>query len=79
VIERPAEAQVRPRGERVVIERRPAADQAAAPASGLEENDVEVIERHEPPVVRKTARAGGEVIVHARSNDRVETVRDSVR
>lgn len=79
VIERPVEAQVHLRDERVVIERRPAADHAAASAPGFEESDVEVIERHEEPVVRKTARAGEEVVVHTETNDRIETIRDSLR
>ena len=80
VIERPVEAQVNLRDERVTIERRPAAATTGATLeSGFAESDVEVIERHEEPVVAKTTRAGEEVVVHTESKDRVETVRDRLR
>jgi stress response protein YsnF len=80
VIERPVEAQVHLRDERVVIERRPAAATTEVPPeSGFAESDVEVIERHEEPVVAKTSRASEEVVVHTEAKDRVETVRDRLR
>lgn len=80
VVERPVEAQVHLRDERVVIERRPAAATTAAPLeAGFAESDVEVIERHEEPVVQKTTRAGEEVVVHTEAKERVETVRDTLR
>jgi stress response protein YsnF len=80
VVERPVEAQVHLRDERVVIERRPAAATTAVPPeSGFKESDVEVIERHEEPVVAKTSRVSEEVVVHTEAKDRVETVRDRLR
>jgi len=79
VVERPVEAQVHLRDERVVIERRPAAATAATLEAGFAESDVEVIERHEEPVVAKTRRADEEVVVHTDAQDRVETVRDTLR
>src|SRR5690348_4486006 len=80
VVERPVEAQVHLRDERVVIERRPAAATTAVqPESGFTDSDVEVIERHEEPVVAKTSRVNEEVVVHTEAKDRVETVRDRLR
>ena len=80
VVERPVEAQVQLRDERVTIERRPAATTTGATLdSGLAESDVEVVERHEEPVVAKTTQAGEEVVVHTEAKDRVETVRDRLR
>ena len=80
VVERPVEAQVPLRDERVVIERRPAAATTAVPLeSGFAESDVEVVERHEEPVVAKTSGASEEVVVHTEAKDRVETVRDRLR
>ena len=80
VVERPVEAQVQLRDERVVIERRPAAATTTAPlGEGFAESDVEIIERHEEPVVAKTRRVGEEVVVHTETRNRVETVRDKLR
>ena len=80
VVEQPVEAQVSLRDERVTIERRPAAATTAAPVEGESaERDVEIIERHEEPVVAKTSRASEEVVVHKEARDRVETVRDRLR
>lgn len=80
VVERPVEAQVQLRDERVTIERRPAATTTGAIlGSGFAESDVEVVERHEEPVVAKTTQAGEEVVVHTESQARVETVRDRLR
>src|SRR6185312_8427094 len=80
VVERPVEAQVQLRDERVVIERRPAAAATSAqPDAGFTERDVEVIEGHEEPVVAKTSRVNEEVVVHTEEKDRVETVRDRLR
>jgi stress response protein YsnF len=80
VAERPVEAQVHLRDERVVIERRPAAAITAMPLEeGFKEGDVEVVERHEEPVVAKTTRADEEVVVHTETRNRVETVTDALR
>ena len=80
VHEKPVEAQVHLREERVTVERRPvdrpasAADQAA-----FKEGVIEMTETVEEPVVSKRARVVEEVVVHKEARDRVETVRDTVR
>jgi uncharacterized protein (TIGR02271 family) len=79
VVERPVEAQVPLRDERIVIERRPVGDAGSVGAEGPQERDVEVVERHEEPVVAKQARAEEEVVVHKEAAERVETVRENVR
>jgi len=80
VVERPVEAQVHLRDERVIVERRPAsATTAASLESGFKEGDVEVIERHEEPVVAKTTRADEEVVVRTEKRDRVAAVRETLR
>jgi stress response protein YsnF len=79
VIETPVEEQVHLRDERVVIERRPATGTATAGTEGLQEREFDVVERHEEPVVGKRARATEEVVVRKEANERVETVRDTVR
>jgi hypothetical protein len=79
VVERPVEEQVQLREERVIIERRPAADAGTTSAEGPQERDIEIVERHEEPVVAKQARAEEEIVVHKEATDRIETVRDKVR
>lgn len=79
VIEQPVEEQVHLKSERVVIERRPATGrtvQGDMPSD--KDTDIEIIERHEEPVVSKSARAVEEVVVSKTQSDRVETVRGSV-
>jgi stress response protein YsnF len=78
-VERPAEEQVNLRDERVEIERRPMTGQRAADESDLQARDVEVVERHEEPVVGKKSRATEEVVVRKDVEDRTETARDTVR
>jgi stress response protein YsnF len=80
VVERPAETQVQLRDERMVVERRPArASTAASLESGFKEGDVEVIERHEEPVVAKAVRADEEVVVRTEARDRVVAVKETLR
>lgn len=78
VVERPAEEQVALHDERVEIERRaaPGAERGAAP---FEERTIEVTETHEEPVVSKRVVPGEEVVVRKYGEDRVETVRGTVR
>ena len=45
----------------------------------MQERVFEVTERHEEPVVEKRAREVEEVVVRREANERVETVRDTVR
>ncbi len=78
VIETPVEKQVTLVRERVVVERRrPATD--AATGETLTELTIEVTETDEVPVVGKTVRLKEEVVVRTERSERVETVRDTVR
>ena len=45
----------------------------------MQERVFEVTERHEEPVAEKRAREVEEVVVRREANERVETVRDTVR
>jgi uncharacterized protein (TIGR02271 family) len=78
VTERPAEASIALHDERVIVERRAPSD-AAPDAATFEESEVEVTERREEPVIGKRVVAGEEVVVRKEAQDRVETVRDTVR
>jgi stress response protein YsnF len=78
VVERPVEADVRLKDERVVVERRPAS-KAGAGESGFQDRDVEVIERHEKPVVSKRAGAEEEVVIRKESKEHTEKVKDKLR
>jgi stress response protein YsnF len=77
VVERPVEADVRLKDERVVVERRPASE--ATNENALQDRDVEVIERHEEPVVSKRAGAEEEVVIRKESGEHTEKVRDKLR
>jgi stress response protein YsnF len=79
VVEHPVEEQVHLRDERVVIERRPAADASGLATGDLGGRDVEIVERDEEPGVAKRARKTEEVVVRKETRDRVEPVRDTVR
>jgi stress response protein YsnF len=78
-VERQVQQKVELRDETVVIERRPLSHDPAATPGDLEAREVEVIERHEEPVVAKTTRAVEEVVVRKDVRDRTETVEDTVR
>ena len=80
-VETPVEQDVTLRDERVVIERRPVADQAEAARLAAERpqnREYEVVERHEEPVIEKR-RDVEEVVVHKEAQERTERVRDTVR
>lgn len=78
VVERPVEQRVDLKDETVIVERRPA--QGAQSGTGdFQERDIEVVERHEEPVVAKRTRADEEVVVKKTTQERPETVRDKVR
>lgn len=81
VTERPVEADVTLREERVDVERRPAErDLTGAEASqAFQEKVVEVPETAEEAVVAKAARVVEEVAVSKEAQQRTETVRDTVR
>ena len=78
-VDRPVEEQVMLRDEKVVVERRPVGDRPAAGTEGLQTRDVEIIERHEEPVVGKRVRQTEDVVIRKEVKDRTETVRGTVR
>lgn len=80
VTEKPVEAQVNLREERVRVERRPA-DRPATEADlrHIKDGDIEITERSEEAVVGKQARVVEEVVVGKEATERTETVRDTVR
>jgi len=80
VVETPVEEQVKLRDERVIVERRPASGTVRSDAgAAMQERVFEVTERREEPVVEKRAREAEEVVVRKEADERVETVRDTVR
>ena len=77
--ERPVEEQVTLRQENVTVERH-AVDRAVTDADmAFQEQNFEVTETSEVPVVSKTARVVEEVTVGKTATERTETVRDTVR
>lgn len=80
VVETPVQEQVTLRDERVHVERRPADRPAEGiPPEALQDRTIEVHERHEEPVVSKTARVTEEVVVGKDVDTRTETVSETVR
>ncbi|MGA7263516.1 MAG: YsnF/AvaK domain-containing protein [Stellaceae bacterium] len=79
VVETPIEQQVSLRDERVIVERRPASGTVRSDADALREREFDVVERREEPVVEKRVRPVEEVVIHREANERLETVRDTVR
>jgi stress response protein YsnF len=76
----PVEEQVNLRDEKVVIERRPVGGGLhGARADELQPRELEIVERHEEPVVGKRARQTEEVVIRKDVEDRTETVRGNVR
>jgi len=80
IIEKPVEESLRLRTEKVVVERNPV-NRAASEAdlSNFREENFELTEHAEIPVVRKEARVVEEVRVGKEVENREETVRDTVR
>lgn len=79
IVEQPVEENIRLREERVHVER----NQVNRPISGDElsnigERDIEMTERSEVPVVNKEARVVEEVRVSKETDEREETIRDTV-
>jgi stress response protein YsnF len=75
--EEPVSEQVHLRQEKVHVERRP----ASGPVTGdtFKERSFDVVERGEEAVVSKEGRVKEELVVRKEKQDRVETVRDTVR
>lgn len=78
VEEIPVEELIRLREEHVEIERR-AVDRPVTPGEAFEEGTIEVTEMAEVPVVSKQARVVEEVVVGKRSEEREETIEDTVK
>jgi uncharacterized protein (TIGR02271 family) len=81
VTEKPVDAQVRVRDERVTVDRRPVDRPLGAGDldDAFQERTVEMNERTEDVVVGKTARVVEEVVVGKDVDERTETVTDTVR
>jgi uncharacterized protein (TIGR02271 family) len=82
VVEQPVQEQVHLREERVHVERRPVdrpADVAAGAAEPFRERTIEVTATAEEAVVGKEARVKEEIVVGKDTEERTETVSDTVR
>ena len=79
VVETPVEEQVNLRSESVSVERRPVTDDRPVTDANFTDKVVEMTETDEEAVVAKTARVKEEVVIHKDTDERVETVRDTVR
>ncbi|SFE73116.1 YsnF/AvaK domain-containing protein [Spirosoma endophyticum] len=80
IIERPVEESLRLREERVTVQRTPVNRVATdADLNAFQEGQIELTEHAEVPVVSKTARVVEEISVGKEVNERVETIRDTVR
>lgn len=77
-VERPVQESVNLRDERVVVERRPTSTYTPD-SKDFAPRELDVVERHEQPVVGKKARATEEVVVRKDVKEHRETVRDTVR
>lgn len=80
IVERPVEESLRLREERVTVQRTPVNRPAtAADLNAFQDGQIELTEHAEVPVVSKTANVVEEISVGKEVNERVETVRDTVR
>jgi uncharacterized protein (TIGR02271 family) len=79
VVEMPVEEIVRLRQEHVTVERREVSPDRAATEADFQDRTIEVTETDEVPVVSKSARVTGEVVVRKDVEERSETVSDTVR
>lgn len=80
VTERPVEEDITLREERVVVERHPV-DRPASSAdlTNMQDATIELTERHEEPIINKSARVVEEVVVGTEASEYTETIRDTVR
>ena len=80
IIERPVEQSLRLREEHVRVERNPVNRPATeADLNTFREGTIEVVEHAEVPIVDKEARVVEEITLDKDVDERVETVRDTVR
>lgn len=79
-VDKPIEEKVMLRDERVEIEHRPLTGAAAERATGMpKDREIEIVERHEEPVVEKRGTTAEEVVVRKEVVERPETVRGTAR
>jgi stress response protein YsnF len=79
IVERPVEETVRLREEHVHVERTPVNRSVTGDLANFEEQNIELTERAEVPVVNKEARVVEEIRISKETEQREETVRDTVR
>jgi uncharacterized protein (TIGR02271 family) len=79
VTETPIEEQIKLRDETIRVERRPVDRPVSATDDPFKERSIELTETDEEAVVAKEARIVEEVVVRKDVDERVETVRDTVR
>jgi uncharacterized protein (TIGR02271 family) len=79
VVETPVEEQVALRTEKVTIERRPVTDGRVVADADFTDKTIEMTETSEEAVISKTARVVEEVAIRKDMNERIETVKDTVR
>jgi uncharacterized protein (TIGR02271 family) len=79
VVETPVEEKVSLHDERVTIDRRPVTDGRTVSGADFSDKVIEMTETAEEAVVSKTARVVEEISLRKESNERTETVRDTVR
>ncbi len=79
VVERPVEEQIRLRNETVSVFRRPATGAATVGSDAFSDREIVVNETDEEAVVAKRAQVVEEVVVQKGVEERVETVRDTLR
>ena len=79
VVERPIEEQIRLRNETVSVFRRPATGAATVGTDAFSDREIVVNETDEEAVVAKRAQVVEEVVVQKGVEERVETVRDTLR
>src|SRR5579884_2024340 len=78
-IEKPVQEQVQLRDENVTVERRPANRPVKDPEKAFQNQTIEMTQTKEEPVVAKETRQTGEVALKKQTQQRTETVRDTVR
>ncbi len=79
VVETPVSEDVSLRNETVSIQRRPVTATGTVAADAFSDKTIEVTEMSEEAVVAKSAHVVEEVVIRKDVNDRVETVKDTVR
>ncbi len=79
VVERPIEEQIRLRNETVSVFRRPVTGTATVGTDAFSDREIVVNETDEEAVVAKSAHVIEEVVVQKGVEERVETVRDTLR